>query len=103
MGPYRTPEIPEMIPAPEESTVVPWYKQWFINPWLNMKCLSTNDPYCVVDGWGRRWYQRSGNYWVSISYPNVITYSKKPNIFNRLVAVMLAQRAIDGEKIYTKD
>lgn len=101
--PYREPDI---IPlgnfSPDKSINPPFWIRWFTNPWTNLKAISDTDPVCIEDGWGRRWYERDDNWWVSMSPPYWIGRHSSRKQFESLIGCVVAYRASIGKKIKSK-
>lgn len=82
-----------------ESKLAPWYKRWFTRPFVKLTVLSTDDPVCIQDAWGRIWFQNRENVWVSENYPYFINDLKSANEFR---SAIIAYTGSLGKKTFVK-
>lgn len=95
---YREPQKP--IRTMEKSDTIPWYVRWFTRPFRKLTVLSTEDPVCIQDGWGRKWFQNRENVWASEQYPY---FTNDRVLSNQFRAAVIAHGGNLGQKTFFKE
>jgi hypothetical protein len=95
---YREPADNNEDAKVDPGKLKPWYIRWTTRPFSKLNVLSDEDPCCVEDAWGRKWYQNRSQLWVSTDKP----YTVVAPITHYFMAALVAYQASIGKKIFIK-